>query len=71
MAEELSKIKREATLSNIKQNLNSSAPFIQGPGLNVRRIVVSSFCQGYNYREVAFVEGDNASTTEYFTYYLE
>lgn len=71
MTEKLSKIKRDDSLSGIKQQLDPSTPFIQAPGLFVRRIVVSSFCQGYNYREVAYVEGDNASTTEYFTYYLE
>jgi len=53
MAEKLSKIKREATLSDLNQT--SSTPFIQAPGLFVRRIVVSSFCQNYNYREVAYV----------------
>lgn len=59
----MSKIKREATLSDVRQKLDPSTPFIQAPGLTVRRIVVTSFCQGYNYRELAYVEGDNVSTT--------
>lgn len=55
MAEKLSKIKKDATLSDVRQKLDPSTPFIQGPGLYGRRIVVSSFCQGYNYKEVAYV----------------
>ena len=37
----------------------------------LRRLVISENCQGSNYREVAYIEGDTVSTKEYFTYYFE
>lgn len=33
--------------------------------------MISENCEGSNYKEVAFVEGDTISTREYFTYYFE
>jgi hypothetical protein len=48
-----------------------SAPIIVSPSLTLRRLVISENCEGSNYREIAYVEGDASSEKEYFTYYFE
>ncbi len=49
----------------------NSAPIIASPGLTLRRLVISENCEGSNYREIAYVEGDTSSDKEYFSYYFE
>jgi hypothetical protein len=60
-------------LKYVKQETaqNSSNPTIPDSSLIPRRLVISENCEGSNYKEIAFVEGESISTREYFTYYFE
>lgn len=50
MADELVRLRNKKLLSGVTQQPDTATPFIQGPGLVVRRIVVTSLCLYYNYK---------------------